>query len=77
MGIVPGWLTDAEEWRQRLEEAMDQPYVLQRRIHPIRGAVPDRRRHDEWTLTWGAFLVAAATAGCSCAAAGIRTRRST
>jgi hypothetical protein len=56
LGIVPGWLTDAEEWRQRLEAAMDQPYVLQRRIRPIPERFPSDDGATEWTLTWGAFL---------------------
>ena len=58
IGVVPGWLTDAEEWRQRLEEAMDQPYVLQQRIHPTAELFPTDDGPQEWSLNWGAFLVA-------------------
>ncbi|MFL6162608.1 MAG: hypothetical protein ACJ74U_10285 [Jatrophihabitantaceae bacterium] len=57
LGLVPGWLTPADEWRQRLEAAMDQPYVLQRRIHPIPERFPTDNGSDEWTITWGAIMV--------------------
>ncbi|MGE5829263.1 MAG: hypothetical protein ACM30G_13015 [Micromonosporaceae bacterium] len=57
LGVVPGWRTPADEWRQRLEAAMDQPYVLQRRIHPIPERFPTDDGDEEWVLTWGAFLV--------------------
>lgn len=56
LGIVPGWLTEPDQWRQRLVAAMDQPYVLQRRIHPIPEPFPTDDGVEEWTLTWGAFM---------------------
>jgi hypothetical protein len=57
IGVVPGWLTSAEEWRQRLETAMDQPYVLQRRVHPTAEWFPADDGRQDWSLNWGAFLV--------------------
>ena len=58
MGIVPGWLTPPEEWRARVEAAMDEPFVLQRRIHPLAEPFPtEGGGTEEWTLTWGAFMV--------------------
>jgi len=57
-GIVAGWLTEPAVWRRRLAEAMEQPYVLQRRIHAIPERFPTDTATEEWTLTWGAFMAA-------------------
>lgn len=56
-GIAAGWLTGAAEWRAQLEAAMGQPYVLQRRIHAVAEKFPTDTGTEEWTLSWGAFLV--------------------
>ncbi|MDQ1744301.1 MAG: hypothetical protein QOE23_2640 [Pseudonocardiales bacterium] len=56
-GIAAGWLTEPAEWRARLEAAMDQPYVLQRRIHAVPEKFPTDTGTEEWTLSWGAFMV--------------------
>ncbi|MDP9221697.1 MAG: hypothetical protein M3P23_14335 [Actinomycetota bacterium] len=58
LGIVPGWVTTADLWREQVEAAMDQPYVLQRRIHALPEAVPTDTGLESWTLTWGAFMAA-------------------
>lgn len=58
VGVVQGWLTGQEEWREHLEAAMGQPYVLQRRIHPVPERFPTDEGLQEWILTWGAFMVA-------------------
>lgn len=57
IGIVAGWLTEPAEWRARLMEAMDRSYILQRRIHPVTEKFPTDSGAEEWTLTWGAFMV--------------------
>jgi hypothetical protein len=57
IGVVPGWQTGAQEWRQRLEAAMDQPYVLQQRIHSTAELFPADDGPQQWSLNWGAFLV--------------------
>jgi len=56
LGIVAGWLTDPADWRARLDEAMDRPYVLQRRIRPLPELFPAEGAPESWTLTWGAFI---------------------
>jgi hypothetical protein len=56
-GIAAGWLTGPDEWRERLDEAMGQPYVLQRRIHALPERFPTDTGTEEWTLSWGAFMV--------------------
>jgi hypothetical protein len=56
MGIVAGWLAEPAEWRACLAAAMDQPYVVQRRIHPVPERFPTDTGTEEWTLTWGAFM---------------------
>jgi hypothetical protein len=55
-GVLPGWLTGEQDWRQALTDAMDAGYVLQRRVRPATEAFPadDGVRH--WALSWGAFL---------------------
>lgn len=56
MGVVPGWRTSAEDWRDQLVAAMDQPYVLQRRVHPTAEWFPTDDGPEQWFLNWGAFL---------------------
>jgi len=56
IGVVPGWLTGADEWRQQLEAAMDSPYVLQRRVRPTAEWFPADEGPQEWSLNWAAFF---------------------
>lgn len=56
IGVVPGWLTPADEWRQQLEAAMDGPYVLQRRVRPTAEWFPADSGPEEWSLNWAAFF---------------------
>ena len=76
-GLVPGWLTSADDWRQQLEAAMDGPYVLQRRVRPTAELFPTDDGLQEWSLNWGAFLVARDTAECTCGGGRDRIGRST
>lgn len=57
IGVMPGWLVGRDEWREGVEAAIDQPYVLQRSIHAIPELFPTEKATEEWTLTWGAFMV--------------------
>lgn len=57
IGIVAGWLTEPADWRACLAEAMDRSYILQRRIHPVAEKFPTDTGTEDWTLTWGAFMV--------------------
>jgi len=56
IGVVSGWLVTADEWRQQLEAAMDQPYVLQRRVYPNVEWIPADDGPQQWWILWGAFL---------------------
>lgn len=55
-GVIQGWLTSPDEWRDRLAAAMDGPYVLQRRIRPVAEPFPAAGGPEPWVLWWGAFL---------------------
>ncbi|MEP6695399.1 MAG: hypothetical protein ABJA34_00820 [Pseudonocardiales bacterium] len=57
MGVVQGWKTTREDWRQRIEAAVDQPFVLQRRIHATPEPFPTDTGIEKITLAWGAFMV--------------------
>jgi hypothetical protein len=56
IGLVSGWLTSADEWRQQLEAAMDGPYVLQRRVYPTAEWFPADDGPQQWWINWAAFL---------------------
>ncbi|MFJ5885614.1 hypothetical protein [Kitasatospora cineracea] len=64
-GIVPGWTVTAEEWQERLAEAVGGPYVLQRRVHPQAEAFPteDGSGTQRLYLNWGVFLADPAATG--------------
>jgi hypothetical protein len=57
-GIVAGWTATPEEWAARLADAMDGPYVVQRRVRPIAETFPslDGDDTEELYLNWGVFL---------------------
>lgn len=65
LGVIPGWQTDPAEWQGMLRDAMDQPFVLQRRIHPFTEPFPkaDGTGFEDWVVLWGAFLGARGYAG--------------
>jgi hypothetical protein len=59
-GVVLGWQDDVtpEIWRERLTEALDGPYVIQRRVVPDTELFPDAEGVlREWTVVWGVFTV--------------------
>jgi hypothetical protein len=62
-GVLLGWRTDPATWADRLQEAMDNPWVLQRRIRPVPEVFPTDDGEEEWLLTWGAFLVSGGLGG--------------
>ena len=55
-GVIQGWLTGQDEWRHQLTEAMNGPYVLQRRVLPLAEPFPAESGPRPWALWWGAFL---------------------
>jgi hypothetical protein len=57
-GVLPGWdaNTSPQLWRQKLDEGMHGPYVLQRRIRPARELFPGPQGAlDPWIVVWGLF----------------------
>jgi hypothetical protein len=56
LGVTAGWLTQAQEWDERLRTQLGGPYVLQRRIRPVPELFPGEAGPEPWVLTWGAFL---------------------
>jgi hypothetical protein len=64
-GVIPGWQTDPAEWQGLIADAMDEPFVLQRRIHPWTEPYPkaDGSGMEDWVVLWGAFLGARGYAG--------------
>jgi hypothetical protein len=56
LGVVAGWLTDAEEWDRQVRAAMNEPFVLQRRVRPVPELFPADGGLEPYVLTWGAFL---------------------
>jgi len=64
-GVIPGWQTDPAEWQGLIADAMDEPFVLQKRIHPWTEPYPkaDGSGMEDWVVLWGAFLGARGYAG--------------
>jgi len=63
IGVVPGWLTDADEWDRQLAAAMDGSFVLQRRVRPVPELFPADDGPMPFVLTWGAYLLAGGYGG--------------
>lgn len=60
-GVLLGWHDDttAEQWRAQLTDALDGPYVVQRRIRPVPEYFPgDDGAQVPWIVAWGVFTVA-------------------
>lgn len=65
-GVVPGWSPEItpEDWRRLLLDAMDGPFVLQRRIHVIPEPFPDPDGGVRpWVVNWGVVLMASGYGG--------------
>lgn len=56
-GVIPGWLTEPGEWRERVEAVMDTPYLVQRRINVLPEMFPTDDGLEPWTLVWGVYLM--------------------
>jgi hypothetical protein len=57
-GVLAGWdpQTTPARWRQQLDEAMNGPFVLQRRIRPVTELFPaEDGALDPWLVVWGVF----------------------
>ncbi|MFE5818115.1 hypothetical protein ACFQ6S_32480 [Streptomyces sp. NPDC056479] len=65
-GVVPGWSPEVtpEDWRRLLLDALDGPYVLQRRIHAIPEPFPEPDGGVRpWVVNWGVILMASGYGG--------------
>jgi hypothetical protein len=63
-GVVAGWDTTAQGWRDALSQAMGGPYVLQRRIMVIPEMCPGEDGEPvPWETTWGIFTSEAGFGG--------------
>ena len=63
IGVVPGWLTDPDDWDRQLATAMAGSFVLQRRVRPIPELFPADGGPQPLLLIWGAYLAASGYAG--------------
>ncbi|MGH3155527.1 MAG: hypothetical protein ACRDNF_02960, partial [Streptosporangiaceae bacterium] len=54
-GVLPGWNAGPQQWREQLAAAMDGPYVLQRRVHPLSEPFPADGGLRSWVLSLSVF----------------------
>ncbi|HST46756.1 hypothetical protein [Jatrophihabitans sp.] len=62
-GIVPGWLTAPDDWREQIAAAMGGPFLVQHRIRPVVEWFPSEDGLAPWTLVWAAFTMARGAGG--------------
>lgn len=56
-GVVAGWETSAQEWKELLNEHADESYVVQKRVVPAtEPVVDDNGTIAEWLTAWGVFV---------------------
>jgi hypothetical protein len=57
-GVIPGWQTEPDEWRQRIEAAVGEQFILQKRIHPTSEPFPSEtgEGNEDWMVLWGGYL---------------------
>jgi hypothetical protein len=59
-GVLLGWHEDTTEevWRRQVSEALDGPYIVQRRIRPVPELFPGPDGTPvPWVVAWGVFTV--------------------
>lgn len=57
IGMVAGWTVPPEQWLDHVRQAIDGPYVLQRRVTPLPEVFPGPDGGDqEFYLNWGVFV---------------------
>ncbi|HEV2888370.1 MAG TPA: hypothetical protein VGX49_15770 [Jatrophihabitans sp.] len=62
-GIVPGWHSTPEQWREQVTAAMDGPFLVQRRVRPVVEWFPTDHGLEPWTLVWGPFTMTRGAGG--------------
>lgn len=64
IGVLAGWDTTEQVWRDSLSQAMGGPYILQRRVRVIPELCPGEDGEPvAWETTWGVFPSAAGFGG--------------
>jgi hypothetical protein len=66
IGVVPGWEVEPDVWRERTAEALDGPYVVQRRVRPAIERAPvagEPGRFRPVVFNWGVFVTATGYGG--------------
>ncbi len=63
IGVVPGWLTDPDDWDSQLAAAMTGSFVLQQRVRPVPELFPADDGPQPLLLIWGAYLAASGYGG--------------
>ncbi|MBV9822334.1 MAG: hypothetical protein JO144_08830 [Actinobacteria bacterium] len=62
-GIVPGWQSGPEDWRQAVDAAMGTAFLVQRRVRPVVEWFPSEDGLAPWTLVWAAFTMTRGAGG--------------
>jgi hypothetical protein len=65
-GVLLGWHDDTteEQWHRQLTDALDGPYIVQRRIRPVPELFPGPDGGQvPWIVAWGVFTVASGYGG--------------
>jgi hypothetical protein len=65
-GVVPGWSPELtpDDWHKLLLDALDGPFVLQRRIHAVPEPFPEPDGGVRpWVVTWGVVMMASGYGG--------------
>jgi hypothetical protein len=55
LGVLPGWTASPQQWRERLADTMDGPFVLQRRVRPLSEPFPGDDGLQPWALSVSVF----------------------
>jgi hypothetical protein len=61
-GVLLGWSDDTSDelWEERIRAALDEPWIVQRRIRPVSELFPVPGSHADpvpWIVNWGVFTV--------------------
>jgi len=57
LGVVLGWQATPADWDAALRDALDGPYVLQRRIRAVPEPFPAAAGPEQQLINWGVFTV--------------------
>jgi biotin carboxylase len=65
VGVIPGWTVDAQDWRERVLGAVNQPFVIQRRLQPTteRFVTDDGNTVSPMAVAYGVLIIGNTYAG--------------